>query len=135
VRAYDTRFPQWNKALPHLLDYRYVVADTPADWQYFARRYPHYFYKRLAAPVTAAAIEAAKASPFTKVFVFSEQHKQHLQLLAQAFPELSLRGLNPRRDFVQAFTLADRTQLLLINRHEQTVEQLLTSAYPQQKLP
>jgi len=134
VGLYDTQFPQWAKALDHLLAYRYIVADDPADLSYFRRNYRKYSNNRSGMPITTADLERMKDMPITKVLIVSQDHKQTLALIKNNFEELKELKLPHKREFIKVVEMNDHTKLLLINRYESTTETLMNSYFPERML-
>jgi hypothetical protein len=134
VGLYDKNFSQWNGELPHLLTYRYILADNPDDWRYIRRTYRYFSNARMGSPITVAELEKAKQMPITKVVIVSKNHREMLEMLTLQFDELQGAKLGPEAEFIHVATLKDRTRLILINRHTSTVEQLMTKYFPEQRI-
>ncbi|RDC56564.1 hypothetical protein DU508_13375 [Pedobacter chinensis] len=130
VQLYDTNFPNWPNELMHLFMYRYIVTDTRDDWQYFRKTYRFYSYNRLSGNISESEIEKAKNSPLTKCFVISTKHKEKIGLLRNNFPETKKRNMNYKKEFIEIFMLEDRTKLIIINKYESTVEDLMKKYFP-----
>ncbi|MDQ0594537.1 hypothetical protein QFZ37_002906 [Chryseobacterium ginsenosidimutans] len=130
VHLYDTKFSTWNNELTHLFMYRYLVADTVDDLQYFRKTFPFYSNNRSSGNISLAEIEKAKDNPLTKVFIVSVNHKQKLGLLKNSFEELKKRKMNYKKEFIEIVTLKDRTKLFVINRHQSSIEDLMKKKFP-----
>ncbi len=130
VSLYDKKFPQWNKELDHIFTYRYIVADTSDDWKYIRKAFRYYSNSRMAAPINTTEIEKATELPITKIFIVSKDHEKTLNLLKGSFDVLKDKKLDFRNEFIEVFTLPDRTKLFIINRHRSTVEELMVKYFP-----
>lgn len=130
VQLYDTRFPTWNNELIHLFMYRYLVADTRDDLQYFRKAFRFYSNNRASGNFSLSEVEKAKENPFTKAFIISTDHEQKLDLLRSNFAELSGRKIDSKKEFIEVVTLQDRTRLFIINRHQSSVEELMKKYFP-----
>lgn len=133
VNLYDTKFPQWNNELEHLFAYRYIVADTPNDWQYIRRTYRKYSNNRLGAPISASEIEKAKEFPITKILVISENNQKTLNLIKTVFSELQHENFDADKEFIKVYDLQDKTKLFIINRHQSSLEQLMEKEFSDEK--
>ncbi|MFY7825830.1 MAG: hypothetical protein ACOVQ4_01835 [Flectobacillus sp.] len=135
VDLYDTNFPNWNKELTHLLMYRYLLADARSDLQYFRKTYRFYSNNRASSSISLSEIEKAKDTPFTKVFVVSMEHEAKIALLKNSFPELKDREMDPRKEFAEVVTLLDRTKLIVINKQQSSLEELMNKYFPNNCIP
>lgn len=130
VHLYDMNFSGWNNELDHLFMYRYLVADTRSDLQYIKKTFRYYSNNRLSSNISLSEIEKAKDNPLTKCFVISIDHKQKLGLLKNSFTELKEGKMNYKKEFIEVVTLRDRTKLIIINRHQSSVEDLMKKKFP-----
>ncbi len=130
VHLYDTKFANWNNELTHLFMYRYLVADTRNDLQYFRKSFRFFSNNRASSNISLAEIEKAKDNPLTKAFIISVDHKQKLALLKNGFEELKEKKMNYKKEFIEIVTLQDRTKLFVINRHQSSVEDLMKKYFP-----
>jgi hypothetical protein len=134
VMAYDTHFQHWSVELDHLMAYRYVLADDQDDLRYFRKTYRKYSLHRSGSSIDAVSIEKMAEATMTKVVVISSDHKRLLALIEDYFPEVKLAKLDFRGEFASSFRLADRTVLLVVNRHGSSAAQLMEQFFPGQMI-
>jgi len=133
VKIYDSRFSDWNNELDTILSYRAILSDRTDDVRYFRRNYPYTFHK-LILPVSLNGLEEIKKQPLTKIIIIADQHKEKLGLIKNNFKEVKDIKFDPKKEFVEVADLADKTKLIIINKHTSSVEVLMESAFKDRKI-
>jgi len=124
VNIYDEKFPEWTKELDNILSYRVILCDSADDTRYFRRNYPYTFHRPIT-PIALSGIEEMKQQPLTKVVIISNNHKEKLNLIRDHFESFKKYKFKSKKEFIKVFELKDRTKLILINKHNSTIETLM----------
>lgn len=125
IALYDQFFADWTKEFAHLFTYRYILSDNDKDFDYFFKNYRYASNYEHETGIGAGSIEKIKASPLTKVIIVSNQNKQKLKWVKEAFPELKDWKYNPKKEFAYTIWLKDKTRLFLINQLNTPLGQLI----------
>jgi len=133
VNLYDTKFLSWSKELDNILTYRAILCDDIDDTRYFRRNYPYSIHKTIL-DLSQKSIEELQKLPLTKVIIISRSHSEKLKSLKNHFAELMGLKFNSKLEFIKAVGLKNGTQLLIINKHASSVEDLMKKEFPQRKL-
>lgn len=129
IALYAHSYSDWLNDLGNILTYRYVLTDDSKDYDMIRNAYPYTSYADEDGPITAAAIEKMRYTPTTKVIIVSENHQADLEMLKNAFPELSNWQYTADTEFTYHVFLNDKTQLIIINRFSALTVDLLNRTF------
>ena len=132
VRTYDSNFSEWTKELDNILTYRVIFSDSRDNIRYFRRNYFSTYHR--SGLLTKSDIEEKKQLPITKVVIVSNNHDKKLSLVKESLEEIKMFKFDSEKEFVKVFELRDRTKLILINKHNSTIETLMNVEFNERKI-
>lgn len=134
IALYDKHFPDWTKELDNLFSNRFVIADNHEDLAFFNKNYRFPGFSMSSVPLDQYALGKMRETPITKVIVISSDHKNRLQLVKSTFPELKKWKYSARQEFVYMVQLKDKTKLLVVNKHQSTLSELIDQTFGRDKV-
>ncbi len=124
IKLYEENFPNWINELDHIMTYRYIISENESDLRKINQLFRYRSRTEFDSEITENSITKMKDTPLTKVVVISKNNKEKIKLLKTKFPELKDWKVNADKEFANIFFLSDKSQLIIINQKESTIEML-----------
>ena len=115
----------WINEYENIMTNRYVLSKNKQDFDSISQLYPYSSYSEYETEISVNSIEKMKKFPLTKIIIISKDDKSKLKLITSEFPELSTWKYNPQKEFVYKKLLKDKSQLIVVNQINSTIESLL----------
>lgn len=127
IQAYEDNFPNWINELDNIMTYRYVLSENEQDFNVIDKMFRYRSRTQYEDQITEISIEKMQQTPLTKVVIISKNNAQKLKLLKSKFKELKKWQFKADKDFADKILLEDKSQLIVINQKETTLEFLIKS--------
>ena len=124
IQIYDDNFPNWINELENIMTYRYVLSENEDDFNAIGNMFWYCSSEENSTEITESSIAKMRNTSLTKVIIVSKNHVEKLNLIKRSFPELKNWKFNADKDFSYKILLADKSQLLILNQKESTIEAL-----------
>ncbi len=126
IQLYETSFPNWINEPDNIMTYRYVISENSDDFNTIRRKFRYRSMEENDSELSETSINTMKKTPLTKLIVISNDNAQKLTLVKSNFKELRDWKYIPDQEFVRKFLLNDKSQLIIINQKNSTLDKLLT---------
>lgn len=124
IKLYEENFPSWIDELDNIMTYRYVLSENETDLREISKLFRYRSRTEFDSEITENSINKMKDTPLTKVVIISKNTAEKVKLLKNKFPELKEWKPNANKEFANKFFLNDKSQLIIINQKESTLEAL-----------
>jgi hypothetical protein len=125
IQTYEVNFPDWINELDNIMTYRYVLSENENDFTAIGRMFRYRSRTQYDSEITGTSIEKMKETPLTKVIIISKNNSQKLKLIKSKFKELKKWQFKADKEFAEKILLDDKSQLIVINQKESTIESLI----------
>lgn len=125
ISIYESNFPGWINEAENIMTYRYVIAEDQQDVNSLNRKFRYCSSSEYETELTEAGIAKMRQTPLTKVIIVAQDNSNKLALIKKQFKELKNWSFKPKEAFIYKTFLADKSQLIIINRHQSPIETLL----------
>lgn len=125
IKIYESNFPNWINEADNIMTYRYVIAEDPQDFNSINRKFRYRSSSEYETELTEAGITKMRQTPLTKVIIVAQDNGNKLALIKKQFQELKNWSFKPKEEFIHKAFLADKSQLIIINRHQSATASLL----------
>lgn len=125
IKIYDDNFPTWRNELEHIMAFRYVISEDQSDFNEVRQKYWYRTDETLETELSIATILKMKQKPTTKMIIVSKNHEQNLELIKSQFNELKTWRYDANEEFTFMIFLEDKTQLIVINKLNSTLNTML----------
>ncbi len=125
IQTYEVNFPNWINELDNIMTYRYVLSENENDFTAIGRMFRYRSRTQYDSEITGTSIEKMKETPLTKVIIISKNNSQKLKLIKSKFKELKKWQFKADKEFAEKILLDDKSQLIVINQKESTIESLI----------
>lgn len=127
IKLYEEHFPDWINELDNIMTYRYVITDNEADFKKISQMFRYRSRSEYDAEITENSIEKMKNTTLTKVIIVSKNNAEKLKLVKSKFSELKNWKANANKEFADKILLGDKSQLIILNQKDSSLETLLKS--------
>ncbi|WP_281231769.1 hypothetical protein [Flavobacterium gelatinilyticum] len=127
IKLYETNFSEWINELDNIMTYRYVISDDVKDFTTINKMFRYRSRAQYEDHITESSIEKMQNTPLTKIVIISKDSKEKIKLLKNKFKELKNLKANPEKEFAEKIFLADKSQLIIVNRKKADLETLIKS--------
>jgi hypothetical protein len=127
IKLYEDNFPNWINELDNILTYRYVISENENDFNTVNKMFRYRSKAEYETQITEISIEKMQKTPLTKVIIISKNNNDKLKLIKRKFKELNNWKFNAGKDFSYKTLLDDKSQLIILNQKESTIETLIKS--------
>jgi hypothetical protein len=134
ISIYDTNFPEWIYELDNILTYRYIIADSSDDFDYFLSNYPRTSFAYMEDRIDVISIQKMKETPITKIIIITNDNSKKLKLLKKTFPELENWKCKSKNDFIYISNLDDKTKLIIVNSIKNNPKNMLNKKFDNRKI-
>lgn len=124
IRLYELKYASWIDELQNFMTYRYILSENEEDYQSIQKLYRYRSIDEFETEISVNSINKMKKTPLTKVIIISKNNKQKLKMVKDNFNELIDWKYNPSKEFSFKILLEDKSQLLIINQKESSIESL-----------
>jgi len=124
IKLYEENFPNWINELDNIMTYRYVLTENEKDFSLIRQLFRYRSRTEYDSAITELSIEKMQNTPLTKVVIISKNSKEKISLLKRKFPELKNWKVSANKEFAEKFLLEDKSQLIILNQKESTIEML-----------
>ncbi|MFH6998928.1 hypothetical protein ACHRVZ_13405 [Flavobacterium sp. FlaQc-57] len=124
IRIYEENFPNWINELDNIMTYRYVLSENENDFNVIHKMFRYRSRTEYEDQITVNSIEKMKQTPLTKVIIISKNNAEKLKLVKSKFVELKDLKIKADKEFAIKVFLEDKSQLIVLNQKESTVEVL-----------
>ncbi|WP_289659832.1 hypothetical protein [Flavobacterium panacagri] len=124
IKLYEENFPDWINELDNIMTYRYVLSENETDSRKINQLFRYRSRTEFDSEITENSINKMKDTPLTKVVIISKNTAEKVKLLKNKFTELKEWKPNANKEFANKFFLNDKSQLIIINQKEATIETL-----------
>lgn len=125
IQAYEVNFPNWINELDNIMTYRYVISENEKDFDVINKMFRYRSRTQYEDQITETSIEKMQETPLTKVIIISKNNSQKLKLIKSKFMELKKWQFKADKEFAEKILLDDKSQLIVINQKESTIESLI----------
>lgn len=127
IRIYEENFPDWINELDNIMTYRYVISEDKDDFNVINQLFRYRSRTEYDLGLSEIGIEKMQNTTLTKVIIISKNSLEKIKLLKRKFAELKNWKVNADKEFAEKMLLADKSQLIIINRKTSTLESLIKS--------
>ena len=127
IKLYENHFPNWINELDNIMTYRYVISENENDFNSITKMFRYRSRTEYETDITESSIEKMQKKPLTKVIIVSKGNRDKLKLIKKKFTELKNWKFNAGVEFSYKILLDDKSQLIILNQKESTVETLFKS--------
>jgi len=124
IRLYEENFPNWIDELDNIMTYRYILSENETNRRKINQLFRYRSRAEFDSEITENSINKMKDTPLTKVVIISKNTTEKVKFLKNKFPELKEWKPNASKEFANKFFLSDKSQLIIINQKESTIEAL-----------
>lgn len=124
IKIYDDNFSNWINELENIMTYRYVLSEKEEDFNSIRKMFWYCSYEVNDTEISKSSIEKMQKTPLTKVLIISRDHAEKLSLIKNSFFELESWNFDSKKDFCHKVLLNDKSQLIILNKHKSSVEEL-----------
>lgn len=125
IKIYESNFPGWINEAENIMTYRYVIAEDQQDFNSVNRKFRYCSSSEYDTALTEAGITKMRQTPLTKVIIVAQDNSNKLALIKKQFKELKNWSFKPKEEFIYKTFLTDKSQLIIINRHQSPTTSLL----------
>lgn len=127
IGIYESNFPNWINEPDNIMTYRYVISENEEDFSTINRLFRYRSSSEYETQITEISIEKMKKIPLTKVIIVSKNSNEMLTLIQRKFMELKNWKFNADEEFSYKILLDDKSQLIILNQKNSTIETLIKS--------
>lgn len=124
INLYELNFPDWINELNNIMTYRYVISENENDFATINQLFRYRSRTEYEDQITVNSIEKMKKTPLTKVIIISKNNAEKLKLVKSKFAELKNLKIKADKEFAIKVFLEDKSQLIVLNQKESTVDVL-----------
>ncbi|AWK06034.1 hypothetical protein HYN56_18105 [Flavobacterium crocinum] len=124
IKLYEENFPDWINELDNIMTYRYVISENEGDLRKINQLFRYRSRTEFDSEITENSINKMKNTPLTKIVIISKENSEKFKLLKNDFPELKEWKVNTNKEFANKTLLSDKSQLIIINQKDSTVDSL-----------
>ncbi|MBL7706055.1 MAG: hypothetical protein JNM21_10975 [Taibaiella sp.] len=125
IKLYESNFPDWINEAENIMTYRYVISEDQQEFNNISRKFRYSSSSEYETELTELSITKMRQTPLTKVIIVAQDNGNKLALIKKQFTELKNWSFKPKEEFVYKTFLADKSQLIIINRHQSPTALLL----------
>ncbi|MCD0469768.1 hypothetical protein [Flavobacterium sp. JAS] len=127
IKLYEVNFPNWINELDNIMTYRYVITENEKDFKTINQMFRYRSRSEYDSQITESSIEEMKKTPLTKMIIISKDNSEKLKLVKSKFSALKNWKFKAEKEFAEKIFLDDKSQLILLNQKESTIETLIKS--------
>lgn len=127
IRIYEVNFPNWINELDNIMSYRYVISESEKDFTTINQIFRYRSRTEYEDQITESSIEKMQKTPLTKVIIISKNNGEKLKLVKSKFAVLKNWRFNADKEFAEKIFLEDKSQLIILNQKESTLDTLFKS--------
>jgi hypothetical protein len=125
IKIYEVNFPNWINELDNIMTYRYVISENEKDFTTINQMFRYRSRTEYEDQITESSIEKMQKTPLTKVIIISKNNAEKLKLVKSKFAALKNWRFNADKEFAEKIFLEDKSQLIIVNQKNSTLEALL----------
>ena len=125
IRIYEENFPDWINELDNIMTYRYVISEDKDDFNVINQLFRYRSRTEYDLDLSEIGIEKMQNTTLTKVIIISKNSAEKIKLLKRKFAALKNWKVDTDKEFAEKMLLADKSQLIIINRKTSTLESLI----------
>ncbi|RQO31196.1 hypothetical protein DBR32_10520 [Taibaiella sp. KBW10] len=127
IKIYESNFPNWINELENIMTYRYIITENEEDLNTVSKMFWYRSSEENATQIDENSIDKMQKTPLTKLIIVSKNNNEKLKLIKKKFIELKDWKFNADKEFNYKILLNDKSQLIILNQKQSTIEQLLKS--------
>ena len=127
IKIYEENFPDWINELDNIMTYRYVISEDKDDFTMINQLFRYRSRTEYDLDLSEIGIEKMQNTTLTKVILISKNSAKKIKLLKRKFAALKNWKVDTDKEFAEKMLLADKSQLIIINRKTSTLESLIKS--------
>jgi len=125
IKIYEENFPDWINELDNIMTYRYVISEDKDDFTMINQLFRYRSRTEYDLDLSEIGIEKMQNTTLTKVILISKNSAKKIKLLKRKFAALKNWKVDTDKEFAEKMLLADKSQLIIINRKTSTLESLI----------
>jgi len=125
IKIYEENFPDWINELDNIMTYRYVISEDKDDFNVINQLFRYRSRTEYDLDLSEIGIEKMQNTTLTKVIIISKNSAEKIKLLKRKFAALKNWKVDTDKEFAEKMLLADKSQLIIINRKTSTLESLI----------